>query len=232
MDIEFLVTTYNRQRSCQALVDSLQGCGDVVVLNDGCDYLIHGCKQYFLSSHNGKRFYWETVKILFSLRGQHQYYIMLPDDFLFSRELAEEAIRMWNGIDDPQKICLNLYADRMGLNCWTSFQPVDMGEYYRTGWVDMCFLCEERFFNIIHISEIHSNRNNRSSGVGAQISCFLFQRDYHFYQVKNSLIILQPEHNSSQMYDPSQIITKHDKHKRRISARTTEKRAFDTRRKK
>lgn len=209
MDVVFLISTHNRQRSCQALVDSLQGLGDIVVLNDGCDYIISGAEQYFLTQHNGKARYWDTVRTLFSLRGKHKYYFILPDDFLIRDSQIAKAIALWENIKDPLKICLNLYSDRIGLPCWTTFKPIDLGEYYQTGWMDMCILCEDKFFDLVKIRKanpVYCRGEIRSSGVGSQISRFFHKRGYHFYQVKESLVDIQPEHYSSQMHHAGQRI--------------------------
>ena len=211
MDIVFLINTYNRQESCQKLVDALQGQGDIVVVNDGCGYVINDCKQHFLDQHNGKAYYWITVNTLFALRGIHKYYFMLPDDFLPTENMVEDAINIWNNINDPQKICLNLFADRIGCSCWTNFMPIDRGNCWHTQWVDMCFMCESKFFDIAKINEVpypRASRRNMGSGVGAMISRQLNKRGFHLYQVKESLVIPQPEHYKSQMYDPSHIVNR------------------------
>lgn len=212
-------------------MDSLQGQGDIVVLNDGCDYVISGCDQYFLKTHNGKLFYWDTVRTLFSLRGEHKYYFVLPDDFLICDSQIAKAIELWESIKDPLKICLNLYADRIGIPCWTTFIPIDMGEYYRTGWMDMCILCENLFFDKVRVNKIIFTGNSnivRSSGVGSQISRNLHRRGFHFYQVKESLVDIQPEHYSSQMHQVGQKIPQ-TPHKRYIRPRPRRRFTKDTR---
>jgi hypothetical protein len=203
MDTVFLITTYNRQESCQRLVNALQGQGDIVVINDGCDYDIIGCEQHKQGRHYGKILYWQTVNNLFQFRGNHKYYIMLPDDFMPIDNIAEKAVELWRGIDDPKKICLNLLADRIGTTCWTGFNAIDAGNVWRTGWVDMCFLCEESFFNQLGTLALPNMgyRRNHSSGVGMYISRRLHKKEFHFYQVKESLVIMQEEHTKSQMQD-------------------------------
>jgi len=224
MDIGFLITTYNRQESCQRLVNNLQGLGDIVVLNDGCDYKIEGCRQYFNATHGGKPYYWLTVKKLFTLRGKHKHYIMLPDDFAIRELQINRAIEIWDEIKDGKKICLNLYADRQGMKCWTNFQPISKGDVWLTQWVDMCFLCEELFFNVTRIREITFNWNRKrwlSSGVGALISRQLKRKQYNLYQVKESLVNPQKEHYKSQMHN--------DENHSGVSFHTNTKRVFDTR---
>ena len=204
MKVAFLITTYNRQESCQRLVDALQGQGTIIVLNDGCNYKINGCRQVFQPTHGGKPRYWVTVNNLFHHRPKADYYIMLPDDFLPQAGMVEKAIDIWNSIEDPQKICLNLATDRMGVACWTRFLPEDRGNVWLSQWMDMCFLCEERFFTTLGgTTEIHMNWYSgrvKSSGVGSQISRRLFAIGYNLYQVKESLITVQNEHLISKMH--------------------------------
>ena len=207
-DVCFLITTYNRHQSCQRLVNALQGLGsDVVVFNDGSDYTIKGCRQSRYTYHRGKAGYWKTVKSLFNIRGHHKYFIMLPDDFLPAEGMVEEALRLWRDIKakDSRAICLNLYADRQGVACWTRFKPQDKGEYWLTQWVDMCFLAEDEFFT--HVKNIGGlvpriARQGVGSGVGAYISRGLMKMGLNMYQVKKSLVVEQPEHGVSQMHDP------------------------------
>lgn len=203
MDVVFLITTHNRQESCQRLVDSLQGQGEIIVLNDGCDYDISGATQKIRKMHFGKRGYWCTVNQLFGLRGKHEYYFMLPDDFLPAENMVERAIELWKEINEPHCVSINLYADRVGKSCWTKFKPIDMGNVWLTQWVDMCFICGEKFFNRLgKIPPIHFDWNRyptASSGVGRYISQHLYNHGCNMYMVKESLVIPQPEHNKSQM---------------------------------
>lgn len=203
MSIGFLITTYNRQESCQRLVDSLYDRGDVLVMGDCVDYTIKNATFINTQVHFGKPSYWRLVNVLFLKRGSHKYYFMLPDDVLPTENMVERAIELWESIDDPQKICLNLIADRIGLPCWTNMTPRDGGNVWRTGWVDMCFMCENRFFTLLGsirpIMYIWDKLPKQSSGVGAYISRFFHRKGFNFYQAKESLVILQQEHGKSQM---------------------------------
>ena len=218
MDICFLITTYNRQESCQRLVDSLQGLGDIVVVHDGTDYEITGARNIKFTRHLGKAGYWKTINILYKNRSKCKFYFTLPDDFSICESQITRAIEIWESIKDTKKICLNLYADRRGLRCWTNFYPIDKGDVWRTGWVDMCFLCEERFFaslgNIREIKYDWNAKPSMSSGVGAYISRKLHRLKLNMYQVKESLVTVQPEHCISQMHNKDNIydISTHSKH--------------------
>ena len=102
MEVAFLITTCNRQQSCQRLVDALQGYGDIYVLNDGCDYDINGAIQSKLSTRLGKKGYWRTINYLYRGRGRHKYYFQLPDDFLPVDDMVEKAIAVWKDIKDSK----------------------------------------------------------------------------------------------------------------------------------
>ena len=204
MDVCFLITTHNRQESCQRLVDALQGQGDIYVLNDGCDYDISGVtEQIKRDYHFGKPGYWCTVNQLFNMRGNHKYYFMLPDDFLPTPDMVSRAIGLWENLRDGLCMCINLYPDRVGKRCWTNFYPIDVGDLWLTQWVDMCFICKDEFFlqvgSITPIKFDWKRHPKAGSGVGAYISRKLHNHGYHLYMVKESLVIPQKEHQISKM---------------------------------
>jgi len=200
MSIVFLITTYNRQESCQRLVDSLLGLGDIVVIHDGTDYEIIGAANIKLTRHLGRRGYWQLVNLLFKHRGRHKYYFMLPDDFLIRESQITKAIELWNGIIDTKKICLSIAEGRPNTTCWTNLRPIDRGNVWQAGWVDGCFICEERFFTELGTIPPRHVGNRGSSGVGAYISRRMVKLKLNMYQVKESLVTIQPEHYKSQMH--------------------------------
>lgn len=223
MDIVFLITTYRRKESCQRLVTSLQGQGDIIVLGDNVDYGITGCEFYNLPVHNGKLKYYQTVNKLWKLRGQHKYYFMLPDDCLPVDNFAEKAISTWNLIEDTEKICISTAEGRPFNTCWTRFTAEEKDHAWLSQWVDMCFLCEDKFFYEVGILPHTHASTHGSSGVGAYISRLLYRKRFNMYQVKESLVVLQPEHDTSQMHsNDNKTNTGHRKHPK-------QKRVFDTR---
>jgi hypothetical protein len=203
MSITFLITTYHRQESCQSLVNSIRDIGYVVVVKDGFGYNVMNTDVFHKQQHQGKIGYWSTVNKLFSLRIPAKYYIMIPDDFTITELQVKMAIAIWERIKDDTKICLNLYADRLGEACWTKHPPVDIGVAFQTQWVDMCFLCEESFFTALGVIPMQLlnwiHRPNKSSGVGRYISLHLNELGYGMYQVKESLAEPTLEHYKSQM---------------------------------
>jgi hypothetical protein len=208
MDICFLITTYNRQESCQRLVDSLQGLGDIVVAHDGNNYTINGATNINPNIHLGKAGYWRLINMLYRNRPICKMYLMLPDDCAICNSQIANAIEIWESIRDPQKICLSLGEGRPNHMCWTGFRAVEKETAWLTQWVDMCFLCEEKFFTVLGvIPDLHrENRTKGSSGVGAYISRKLMKNGFNMYQVKEPIVIMTEEHNKSQMhYDYSTL---------------------------
>ncbi len=201
-DICFLITTYNRQESCQKLVDSLQGLGEVIVAHDGTDYSISGAINLNPKIHMGKAGYWRLINMLYRNRSNCKYYFTLPDDFMICDSQIAKAIEIWESIRDYKKICLNLLTNRSGVSCWTLFKPIDRGIVWETGWVDMCFLCEGAFFDKLGvIPDLHRRDGMRgSSGVGAYISRRLKKLGFNMYQVKEELATPTEAHLISQMH--------------------------------
>jgi hypothetical protein len=108
------------------------------------------------------------------------------------------AIDTYGAIQDPQKICLNLYLDnhRIGRANWTPTLPRierhDGITVFRTGWTDLCYIAERRFlqqlnFRIDPVSPARWRHNpGLSSGVGMQITQRL--QGSGLYQVRESYL--------------------------------------------
>lgn len=213
-DLALVITTYNRPESLRRLLDDLAAdAGDRRVL---CRvYNDHSERSYAqmpagsatftiehstLAEHHGKPRYWRLIDRIFQdLRSvRAAYYMQLPDDVQARPGFFTHAIDTYQAIGDPQKICLNLYLDssRIGAACWTKTLPrierFGATHVFHTGWVDMCYLAERRFFEALDytIHPIPPDRwrcnPRRSSGVGAQITRRLQGRG--LYQVRECLL--------------------------------------------
>ncbi len=202
MDVGVLMTTCDRYKSCQRIVDSLQGKADIYILNDGDDYVIYNVTKYYSQSKFGKMGYADTVNRLFSMRNKHKYYLMIPDDWMPLDNMIERAVELWDGINDRRKMCLNILCPGTEGNMnWTNFPAKDVGTVYQTQWVDMCFICGDLFFNAVGtIPRLNRSGSNKSSGVGAYISRKLHNNRYSMYMVKEKLFTPMDEHFKSQMH--------------------------------
>ncbi len=153
------------------------------------------------SEHFGRTNYWQLVDYLFKqlMASEFDYMIQLPDDIRLTGGFFDEAIRLWNYVNDPRKACLNLLNDygRDGKNIWTGTEIRSLGDVMETGWVDMCYIAEKKFlealnYDLKEVNRLWTNNENHSSGVGMQISIRIKEAGLRMYQVKKSLVIHGP----------------------------------------
>lgn len=215
MKLAFLIPTYNRPRSLTEIVQKIHKLGDVYILDDCGKFdlsklLKYNVKLFKNPEHNGKEKFYLTVNSLFNeiVDKDYDYYFFMPDDLIPIPDFHTKAIEIWEKIKDNRKTCINLFLEksRFMTACWTSFKPRDVGPAYLTNWVDMCFMCEQRFFIYLDYRipqpEIDWKLTpSMSSGVGRYISKFLvFKKGLRIYQVKSSLFLSTPESSDSKMH--------------------------------
>ena len=201
----FLITTYNRPRSVKLIYDKVKQWGNVYVINDGGDNPGIPC---IWKAHGGKAGYYDTVTSLWNIPKYHRYdyYFMIQDDMLPVDDMPDKAINLFESIPDPNKVCLNLYADKLRWlkPCWTGIPGVDMGEYLKTGWTDMLFMANRRFFEMMDFCIPNPNRDYEKnpelgSGTGSVISKTIISKGGGMYQVKKSLVTPLEEAYTSEM---------------------------------
>lgn len=229
MKILILVTTYNRPNDLLNLLadlknDELVNSTHLLVFDDGStlDYsgVVAFLKRnfsfdYFKNQVNGgKNNYWQIVNSAFNEIRNHtfDYFIMVPDDVRLVDNFLLKALQAYDDIADPKKACLNIWNDysRFGKQSWTSVPTqrvvFDGVQYHKTGWIDMCFVATERFFEIINYSikkvePMYLVNKELSSGVGSQLSKSVINAKFTIYQVIKSLVkhnhhlsVMHPEH--------------------------------------
>lgn len=213
-DVTVVITTYNRPDSLRRLLHSLMAdAGDLRVdcrVYNDCSTMPYeglpasserfGITTIHLERHHGKRDYWRVLDRIFrDLENvRSRYYVQLPDDVEALPGFFRHAIETYQAIQDPDKACLNLYLDshRIGKPNWTATLPQiehhNGVTVFKTGWVDLCYLAERRFFEQLgfHIDPIGPERwrsnPQLSSGVGMQITHRLQGRG--LYQVRRSYL--------------------------------------------
>lgn len=160
------------------------------------------CSYYREKINHGKRGYWKLInKAYNNLKDrQFDFFIQLPDDVEVKKTFFREAVNQWSIISDSRKISLNLLLDKSRIGCpnWTNFIPIiksfEGNLFFLTGWNDLCFIADKRFLEAIKycISPIPEERwckdHTLSSGVGHQISRKLYQKGFHMYQARESII--------------------------------------------
>jgi hypothetical protein len=224
-DFCIIITTYNRPEMLRYLLDDIEfsSLGKrilVTVFDDGSDIDYDYLDKYDIKyvkyiKNNGKVNYWKLVSDTFKYCGKikSKYYIYLPDDIRLKNNFFEESIRIFEKIEDQNKICLNLLMDesRRGNSNWTGFTPIEYDEYYKTQWNDLCFISKFDFFEKINfeILPISKNRwlknSELGSGVGQQMSMRLLSLNQNMYHVINSLVT-HGEHDSKMNYEDRQKV--------------------------
>jgi FkbM family methyltransferase len=230
MKVLVLITTYNRPDLLVRLLNDIRENSEdfdleLLIYNDGssCDYqvVLNFLRKHFrnkfhyiaLSENGGKQGYWVLIDKLYKhcLRLKFDYAIQLPDDVSLVPGFFSRSINIYDKIDDDKKICLDILSSpgRVGKSEWTN-QVVTTHHIgniiiFKTGWVDMCFICTRKYFETLHftINPVNNrwvNKLNNSSGVGKQISTRLVKDGYSIYQVKNSLVI-HGSHDSVMHHD-------------------------------
>ena len=200
-----IITTYNRLVELKKLLDDIGKNNfnnvKILIFDDGSE------ENYDLSEYNvkyikylknhGKTKFWKIIDQIFkSCKNiKSDYYFFLQDDQRIPSNFFEKSIEIYESIKDPNKISLELRTDdRISNSNWTKFDPVDMGEYVQTQWVELDFVCKYNFFQKLNfeIKPIESTRwdknPNLSTGVGYQLSLRLNDCGMSMFHVKNTLI--------------------------------------------
>jgi len=182
----------------------------VHVINDGsiADYKyavklletlpFHFYSYYKTKRNYGKGGYWQLIDFIMkkAQSATYDFAVQLPDDVGLVADFFNKAIAAWNSIADRRKICLNLLNDynRDGKSIWTNTRVKELGNVKETGWVDMCYIATRNFFEalnykIVPVDHEWTSQENKSSGVGMQISKRLNSCRWKMFQVNKSLVI-------------------------------------------
>ncbi len=200
-NINLIITTFNRpemlDRLLGQIVEQKPRKTVIQVHNDGSTMnyfdIINKYKgkleiRYFFHDHYGKEQYWALINKVFKNRAKAKYYIMLPDDDILNDNFFQQVINTWENITHPEKISLmpSVNQERKWFSCWTPVVPRKEGNVYETGYVDMRFIVEDKFFKMV--GELGGFTKKRweldpklGSGVGSQISNTLYDKGFKMY---------------------------------------------------
>lgn len=190
MRIHVAITTYNRPDLVRALVKQcveMLGPKDrIFVYNDGSDRRpdIDSRATLVNLQHHGKQRYWAVINRMFAdIRdNKADYYFMLPDDDVLCPDYFQKAIKIYNEIGHPNKVCLSTHVQdhRKGKPCWNDLPQrlfdINGVKVWDCGYMDMRVVAERKFFEYLsfRIKPIKRSRwaNNPllGSGVGQQIT--------------------------------------------------------------
>lgn len=222
-DFTVIIPSYNREEMLKNVLNDISNFKhnyniNIIIFDDGSQKVYNmenfDVKYIRFEYNHGKQRYWEMVNHIFKYikKIDSKYFIYLGDDMRLTENFFSECVRLYEKIEDINKICLSIFLDegRRGKTNWTNFTPINFGEYYQTQWNDMCFMCEKYFFECLNykISEIPKTRwvNNSllSSGVGQQISNRLHSLGKKMYHV-NKTLVTHGTHDSMMNYEERKI---------------------------
>lgn len=152
----------------------------------------------------GKQKWYKTVNILWNnaLKTNSDYYIMMVDDSLPNEGFFEDAIRLWESIDDPKKIAMHL-ANNGRLRNWTNFDRRDYNDdIFWTQTTETSFISKVDFigYRIPNIPKSRWKGNKAlGSGVFPLINRYWVGQNRTIYGVKKSLLHANEECGKSQM---------------------------------
>jgi hypothetical protein len=106
-----------------------------------------------------------------------------------------DVTNLYENLNDHKKISLEFRTDvRTKRPNWSNFTPNIIDNYIQTQWVELDFIAEKKFFEVLDfkINPISENRWNKdpnlSSGVGYQLTKRLNDLGYTMYHTKVSLV--------------------------------------------
>lgn len=205
------IATYNRNNLLERLLNQIDRASknynvSLIILDDGSPKPVKlGSMQfnnidhlnlYRSNKNHGKKEYWITVNFIFDKMStiNADYYYYFGDDAEIEINFFDNSIDKWNSIKDNRKISLNLINDSRE-ECWTNFKriPKEIGGYsfFLSQWLDMQIMFDSELlkYRVKAIDKSRWRRDNKlSSGVGRQLSRRFYEKGYHMYQVKKSLI--------------------------------------------
>lgn len=204
-DFCVIITTYNREKMLKNLLDDIfkntQYNILVTIFDDGSkqSYNLEGYDVKYIKyiKNNGLKNVWKVITDTFKYckNIDSKYFVYLQDDLRLKEDFFDESVRIFENINDNNKITLGtlMIESQRNQPKWTGFLPIEYDEYYKTQWCELVFICKYKFFESLEfkINPINPNRwdknPNLSCGVGDQISHRLLSQGLNMYHVIDSL---------------------------------------------
>lgn len=204
-DFCIVITTFNREEMLKLLLNDIFKEKKykilVTIFDDGSnqkyDLTGYDVKYIRYVKNNGLKNVWRVITDTFNYckKIKSKYYIYLQDDLRLKSNFFNDSVRIFEKINDDKKISLGtlMVETQRNKTKWTNILPITYDEYYKTQWVELVFICEYNFFELLNfkVNEIPKTRwdknSNLSCGVGDQISNRLLNLGYNMYHVIDSL---------------------------------------------
>lgn len=209
-----MITTYNRNGCIYELTKALKSLYPchIVVVDDGSD--VRPNRKYIdtyyrFNKNNGKEGWFIVVNKLWRIarRTKADYYIQTVDDALPNENFFTDAIRLFESIDDSDKVAMHLANNGRAKN-WTNFDRTDYSEdVYLTQTTETSFISKAYFITLsIRVNQARWDTNkNLGSGVFAKLCLHWVSKGKNIYGVKTSLLRANPDCDISKMNTEARI---------------------------
>ena len=182
--------TYDREHDLKRVVSHMNKNGlDPIIYDDGSTYETK-LPNYHRHEHRGKKGFIHTWEDMLKVcrNNNADLYIFMGDDF---HDLDLERLYQYHQQFKVYPYACNIINDGR-TKCWTNLSCLDMGDYYRLGFVDGGFFCNREALERINFSlgslpNGWHNKANRSSGVGMLLSKGFYSTRVKMYTPKKSL---------------------------------------------
>lgn len=182
--------TYDREHDLKRVVSHMNKNGlDPIIYDDGSTYETK-LPNYHRHEHRGKKGFIHTWEDMLKVcrNNNADLYIFMGDDF---HDLDLERLYQYHQQFKVYPYACNIINDGR-TKCWTNLSCLDMGDYYRLGFVDGGFFCNREALERINFSlgslpNGWHNKANRSSGVGMLLSTGFHSTRVKMYTPKKSL---------------------------------------------
>jgi hypothetical protein len=190
MKVLSFIMTYDREHDLKRVVSHLNKNGlDPIIYDDGSTYETK-LPNYHRHEHRGKKGFIHTWEDMLKVcrNNNADLYIFMGDDF---HDLDLERLYKYHQQFKLYPYACNIINDGR-TKCWTNLSCLDMGDYYRLGFVDGGFFCNREALDRINFSlgslpNGWHNKANRSSGVGMLLSKGFYSTRVKMYTPKKSL---------------------------------------------
>jgi hypothetical protein len=206
LDFCVFITTYNRPTLLYNLLEQIESSKSKfnikIFVFDDCSFEKVDISKFdvryvkFFPNY-GKKNFWKIINVIFKVikNINSKYFVFLQDDFELCDNFFNELKIKYENLKDDKKISLEFLTDnRTKRSNWNTFEPQIIGDYIHTNWVELHFICEKKFFDVLDykINEIPKNRwdsnPNLSSGVGQQLTQRLNNLGLNMYHTKETLV--------------------------------------------
>ena len=162
LDFFIVITTFNRPKMLYSLLDQIEKQTKdkkikILLLND-CSTEKYELSNYDLIKINfcpnkGKKLFWEIIDLSFKVckKIDSKYFVYLQDDLKLCDNFFNELKNKYENIKDDKKISLEFRTDnRTERPNWNNFEPQIVGDYIHSNWVELDFICEKKFFDVLN----------------------------------------------------------------------------------